>query len=420
MTVCHILHFDMDAFFAAVEQLDNPSLRGLPVIVGAPPDRRGVVCTASYEARKFGVRSAMPSRTAYRLCPHGVFLPVRMARYAELSRRIMAICERLTPVIEQVSVDEAFLDVAGLLKRRPCPVDVARQLRLMIRDETGLTASVGVAPNKFLAKLASDFRKPDGLTVVPADERDILAFLAPLPVTRIWGVGQVTGRLLAEAGIRTIGQLQLTPQERLCNILGPRAAWNLQRLALGRDDRPVVVSREEKSISNELTFEHDCQDPELLRQTLIELAEKVGRRLRQAGKLAATAHVKLRFHDFTTVTRQQAMQPATASDRLLVREALTLFEREEGPRPLRLIGFGVSKLSGGELAGSPRQPLLFSDPSELMEEADQRNAELDSVVDDLRERYGVGILRRGRWDKGGGRIKKKSRAGSFFSWEAFG
>jgi nucleotidyltransferase/DNA polymerase involved in DNA repair len=392
----HIFHVDMDAFFAAVEQRERPELRGFPVVVGSPPDKRGVVCTASYEARQFGVRSAMPSRTAYRLCPQAVFLPVRRELYCEVSRQIMAIFERLTPVVEPVSIDEAFLDVAGFLVRHPDPPAVAKSLRRRIYEETGLTASVGVATNKFLAKIASDFRKPAGLTVVPADPAEIVTFLAPMSVSKIWGVGRVTAQTLAEAGIHIIAQLQQTPVDRLERLLGARTAAHLHELAFGRDERPVVVSREEKSISNETTFDEDCQDPQVVRQTLLELTEKVGRRLRTAQRLAGTAQIKLRFADFTTITRQQAFKPPICSDRALLDCARQLCDRELGDRAVRLIGFGVTNLIEPSLV-EEAQPLLFSDRAEVYPEENGRDAELDVVVDELRQRFGSGILKRGTW-----------------------
>ncbi|OGV67467.1 MAG: hypothetical protein A3K18_29105 [Lentisphaerae bacterium RIFOXYA12_64_32] len=394
---CPILHLDMDAFYAAVEQRDNPALRGQPVIVGAPPNQRGVVCTASYEARRFGVHSAMPSRTAYKKCPHGIFLPVRMDRYQEVSDQIMAILHEFTPIVEPVSVDEAFLDVRGVLHAWDGDaVNLARALRQRIRGRLDLTASVGVAPNKFLAKLASDLEKPDGLTVIPSDAAAIVAFLEPLPVRKIWGVGEVTAERLAGVGIRTIGQIQRQRLPELTKLLGEAFARHIWELAHGRDDRTVIADPvPEKSISNEETFIEDCADLRVVRQTLVELTENVGRRLRNVGRRARTAQIKVRFGDFKTITRQQSFAGAVSSDRDLLAAALGLLDHERISRPVRLIGFGVSSLvdeeGGGEAGG---QLLLFPDEPSVVQ---QRDAALDSAVDRLRHKYGPDILKRGDW-----------------------
>jgi DNA polymerase-4 len=407
-----ILHLDMDAFFAAVEALDNPALKGVPLVVGSAPDKRGVVATCSYEARKFGVRSAMPSRTAYQLCPQAVFVPPRPERYAEISRRVMAILESVTPEVEPVSIDEAFLDITGVLKRWPSAEAVARHLKARIREELGLSASVGVAPNKFLAKLASDLNKPDGLTVAPFEPDAIRDFLKPLPIGRIWGVGKVTEAELHRFGIRTIGDVQARTEADLARMLGSAGAGaHVWRLARGEDDR-VVESGDiaEKSISNETTFPEDCADSATQRQTLLELAEQVGRRLRSAGKLAGTVQVKVRFADFRTITRQCPLRPPGDGDAELIRLAFALFDREGVSRPVRLLGFGVAGLADareaadGETDG-PVQPSLFPDEAAVEEErrcADsarerEARARLDRTVDELRRKFGTEILRRGRW-----------------------
>ena len=339
-----ILHVDMDAFYAAIEALDHPEWRGLPLVVGSPPDQRGVVATCSYEARRYGIHSAMPSRTAGKLCPHAVFVPVRMERYAEISAQIMTILEEFTPLVEPLSLDEAFLDVSGARRIWGDAVTIARELKGRIKTRTGLTASVGIAPNKFLAKMASDMHKPDGLTVVPVREPEIMAFLAPLPATKMWGIGKVTGARLAKEGIRVIGQLQAMDPGALERLFGKAGGADIADLARGRDSRPVITHWEEKSISNEHTFAHDESDIERVRQRLLELAEEVGRRLRKSGKLAKTARIKLRFGDFSTITRQTSFPAAFNSDRELIACALTLFERERVKRAIRLVGFGVSNL----------------------------------------------------------------------------
>jgi DNA polymerase IV len=379
----------MDAFFAAIEVLDNPGLRGKPVIVGAPPDRRGVVSTASYEARAFGVRSAMPSRTAAKLCPQGVFVPVRMKRYQEVSEQVMDILEGFTPLVEQVSVDEAFLDVGGALRLWKDPVQIARLMKRRIRNDVGLTASVGVAPNKFLAKLGSDMQKPDGLTVLPEEPRAIAAFLAPLPVSRMWGVGRVTEERLRMAGMATFGDLQRARPETLRALVGDAFAGHVLPLAFGRDDRPVVTEYEAKSISSETTFDEDCSDPVVVRQSLIEMTEHVGARLRRADRRAAVGQIKVRFADFKTVSRQAPLVPPTHADRSLLRCALALLERLDIKTPVRLVGFGATGL--GDISERPEK-LLFETASDVAARRDER---LDAAVDSVRRRYGRKALQRG-------------------------
>lgn len=387
-----ILHIDMDAFYAAIEVLDNPALRGKPVIVGSPPDQRGVVSTASYEARRFGVRSAMPSRTAGKLCPQGIFLPVRMHRYCEMSERIMSIVESISPLVETVSVDEAFVDISGILRRYASAEAVAVELKRRIRSETGLSASVGVAPNKFLAKLGSDLHKPDGLTLLPDTPEAIARFLAPLPVSRIWGVGSVTEQHLRQAGIATIGDVQARSVDALAQLTGPVLAAHLHELSFGRDSRPVVTEYEAKSISSENTFIEDVSERDVLRQMLIEQAEQVGRRLRRSGKLAGVGQIKLRFDDFQTVTRQQTFERPTCSDKNFISCALTLFEKQRVARPIRLIGFGVSGFVSG-LDLTTDQPFLFAELDPALQSG--RQAKLDEAVDRLRDQYGTRALQRG-------------------------
>ncbi len=386
------LHVDMDAFFAAVEQREQPELRGKPVIIGAAPDARGVVSTCSYEARRFGVHSAMPSRTAYRLCPHGVFLPVRGALYRRVSGEIFAIFSRFSPYVEGLSIDEAFIDITGSQQLFGGPVAAARKLRAAIAAELQLTASVGVAPNKFLAKLASDMDKPDGLTVVPREPAAIEAFLAPLPVRRIWGVGEKTAATLKRGGLQTIGDVQQLREEELRHLLGDAAGRHIYRLAHGRDTREIAPETVEKSISHEHTFGQDTRDWAVLEQVLVGLIEKVGGRLRQQGKVARTVHLKLRWAPFQTITRQRRTTP-TASDRELIRLGLELLERERCRRAVRLIGFGVGDLAAAD-AEIPYQPDLF-DPVD--DDEQQRNTELDAAVDEVRRRLGPGAVGRGQW-----------------------
>lgn len=346
-----IFHLDMDAFYASVEQRDRPELRGQPVIVGAPPSRRGVVAAASYEARKFGVRSAMPSATAGRLCPKGVFVPPRMEAYRAESRCIMEILSTSGGIVEQVSIDEAYLDLSvqcdggdaddSLLLGLP----IARELRRRIRDERGLTASIGIASNKLLAKMASDFQKPDGLTLVP--ERDKVEFLRPMSVRAIHGVGKVTEQALLTAGLRTIGDLQdhRGDLRALVGSWGPR----LRQFAFGEDDRPLELGDEIKSISAEETFERDTEDRRILRACLREQASDISTKLKRKRLGAHTVQVKVRYGDFTTLTRQISVEEPLTEANDIYRLGCWLLGREKlVNRPLRLLGLGVSGLAEPE------------------------------------------------------------------------
>ncbi|MBI2553695.1 MAG: DNA polymerase IV [Candidatus Rokubacteria bacterium] len=342
----------MDAFYASVEQRDRPELRGRPVIVGADPRGRGVVSAASYEARTFGVHSAMPIGKAARLCPQAVFLPVDMDKYARVSGEIMAVLSEYSPLLEPISLDEAFLDVTGTERLLGPPLEVAKAIKARLCQEVHLTASAGVAPNKFLAKLASDLRKPDGLVEVePGDEA---AFLRDLPVERLWGVGRVTARDLRAMGIETIGQLARVPVGVLVKRFGK---WGtlLHELAHGRDDRPVEAFAQPKSMGAEETFAEDTRDGEELRRTLLAQAERVARGLRAEGYAGRTVTLKLRFADFHTITRSLTGE-ATQDGLEIFRRAFGLFERVERVQPVRLIGLSVSSLVRGE----PGQLSLFS------------------------------------------------------------
>lgn len=382
-----ILHVDMDAFFTSVEQRDRPELRGKPVVVGAPPDQRGVIAAASYEARKFGIHSAMPSREAYRRCPHAIFLPPNGKRYGEMSKQIRGIFDRFTPQVEPLSIDEAFLDVSGAERLLGTGPEIARKIKDAIRAETLLTASVGVAPNKFLAKLASDLEKPDGLTVVPTSPEEIVAFLAPLPVGRIWGVGKVSQAHLEKAGIHTIGDLQAFTEKKLARLLGKHAAEHLSRLARGEDTREVETEHEEKSISNEHTFTHDCSDPEEIHAVLGDLVDNVGRRLRKAERLAGLARLKLRWQGFETITRQRPLDPPVCDDFNLRAVADAILAGEELIKPVRLIGFGVANLT----TDAPQQLSLFQDD----QKSRARRERLSQVTDTIRRKFGKSSLRRG-------------------------
>lgn len=380
-----IIHADMDAFYASVEQLDNPDLVGKAVIVGGDPKRRGVVSAASYEARKFGVYSAMPMSQALRLCPHATVLPVRMERYVEFSRQIHAIFEQFTPQIEPISLDEAFLDVTASLRLFGGAEKIGRAIKHQIKEQLHLVASVGIAPNKFLAKLASDLDKPDGFVVI--GEQNKQQILDPLPVARIWGVGRVTEEALNSRGIETIKQLRETPMEILQSIFGEQTEHVL-RLAHGIDERPVESVREAKSISSEQTFATDIADKDILLGVLLGQVEDVAQRLRLNGLEAKTITLKLRYGDFRTVTRSKTFEQPTDVTATLWRQAreALLKWHVKSASALRLLGFGVSGL---QRAGAGQQQ-LFPEPEQ------ERQKRLDEAFDRIRDKFGHDALKRGK------------------------
>ncbi|PWU09560.1 MAG: DNA polymerase IV [Verrucomicrobia bacterium] len=342
-----IFHLDMDAFYASVEQRDNPGLRGKPVIVGGPPGQRGVVCAASYEARKFGVRSAMPSSTAGRLCPSGVFVWPRMEHYRQESREIMALVAETGAAVEQVSIDEAYLELSSLCQADGADaslelcVPVARELKQRIKVERHLTATIGIASNKLLAKIASDHQKPDGLTLIT--EKEKVQFLRPLSVRALYGVGKVTEQVLNQAGLHTAGDLQDYPGDlrALVGSFGPK----LRQFALGEDDRPLELGDEIKSISGEETFLHDTDDRKVLRACLRGQARDISERLKKRRLAAHTIQVKVRYSDFTTLTRQISVEDPLTEPNDLYRLGCFLLGREKlVSRPLRLLGLGVASL----------------------------------------------------------------------------
>jgi DNA polymerase-4 len=353
MTRC-IIHADLDAFFASVEQLDNPDLRGRPVVVGGPPESRGVVAAASYEARAYGIHSAMPMRTALRLCPQAVRISPRFQRYADISKQVMGIFRQVTPLVERVSLDEAFLDVSDRIGKGRSPEEVASALKERVHQEVGLTVSVGVASSKSVAKIASGLNKPDGLTVVPpGGERQ---FLAPLPVQSLWGVGPKTAERLAGESITTIGDLAAKSEDWARSRFGARGLYFLS-LARGIDDSPVIVEHETKSVSTETTFPSDVDDPKALEASLRRLADNTARRLRASGLKGRTIKLKLRLADFTTFTRQASIAGPTNAAEVILAEASRLLARElRAGRRFRLLGVGVSNLHEGEVES---QPSLF-------------------------------------------------------------
>ncbi len=378
-----ILHIDMDAFYASVEIRDNPDLTGLPVIVGGSSSGRGVVCAASYEARKFGVHSAMPAQQAVRRCPNGVFLKPRMAHYAAESKKIREIFHRFTSLVEPLSLDEAFLDVSGSERLFGDAVSIAKSIKQAIRDELNLPCSAGVAPNKFLAKVASDLDKPDGLTVVPAD--GVERFLEPLAVARVWGVGPKTESRLRSFGIQTVGQLRNLPKPELDRAFGANGD-HFWRLARGLDTRPVVPDRFAKSISHESTFHHDISDPDALRAWLRELTDQVGRRLRRHEIAGRTVKLKLRFDNFHTISRSRTMKRPESANETLWREVAPMLDRvlAESTQAVRLLGMGVSDLSR---PGKVQQSLFDADEK-------QRNQQLDQTLDSIHERLGSSAVKR--------------------------
>ena len=383
------LHVDMDAFYASVEQRDHPEYRGKPVVVGAPRDQRGVVATASYEARVYGIHSAMPSREAARRCPQAIFLPPDMPRYEMVSAQVFAIFGRYTPFVEGLSIDEAFLDVTGSQRLYGSGEEIARHIKADIRSELALTCSVGVAPNKFLAKLGSELGKPDGLTLLPTEKSAIAAFLRPLPVTRLWGVGKVTRQAFDRAALYTIGDIQDAPAALLQDVVGPHGAAHFRALAFGEDPREIELDVREKTISREHTFLHDEKSRTVIESILFELVEDVARRLRADGRLAAGGRLKLRWKDFETLTRSRPFPRPTRIEEDLQALAQALFHDLALEQPVRLIGFGVTSLAE---PGGARQLDLFDLPVETR----TRKEKLEKAVDQIREKHGPDSIRRAR------------------------
>ncbi|MFZ5919558.1 MAG: DNA polymerase IV [Chloroflexota bacterium] len=382
-----ILHLDLDAFFCAVEENQNPSLRGRPFAVGGKPDERGVVASCSYAARQHGVRSAMPMGRALRLCPELIIVSSRHGLYGQVSRQVMEILRGLTPLVEQISIDEAFLDLTGLPQP---PEKTARDLQARIRDELHLPSSIGIAGNKLVAKIATEVGKkaakggspPFGLTVVPPGEE--AAFLDPLPAEMLWGVGPKTAEKLAGLGLRTIGDIARWPEADLVRRFGENGR-DLSRHARGLDDRPVVTGHEIKSISQEITFSRDTADEAKLESVLSEMSAQVGRRLRRNDLAGTTVKLKLRWPDFTTFTRQVTLPTPTDQDGEIAETALTLLRkyRPKG-QPVRLIGVGVSGL------GPPIRQLGLWDG-----DAD-KSRKLQDALDALHEKYGDKSITRGK------------------------
>ena len=395
-----ILHADMDAFFAAVEVLDDPSLRGKPVIVGGTPQGRGVVSTASYEARKFGVHSAMPAAVAVRRCPQGVFVRPRMRRYVEMSRKIFAVFADYTPLVEKLSIDEAFLDITGCLAlatlQAPdsvvdvdAAVELAEELQARVKSETGgLTCSVGLARNKFLAKLASDLDKPEGLTVVPRD--GVEAFLAPLPIERMWGVGPRTAQQLGKIGVRIVADLQRLLPHDLERVIGKEAGRHLAALARGHDQRPVVTEQCAKSVSQERTYGEfiPCDDVDAIEHELFSMSDQIATRLRHEGLWGRSVHLKVRDERFDTKTRSRALESSTCLVEEIYRVVRGLFRERIvlGDRKIRLLGVGISRLTA-----EPKRQLDIFSPTGW-----EKAEGLAAAVDAVKAKLGEKAITRGR------------------------
>lgn len=379
-----IIHLDMDAFYPAVEVLDSPELKGKPVIVGGGRER-GVVSSASYEARKFGVHSAQPMVTAIRLCPAGIFMPVRMSRYKEISKQVFEIFCRFTPLVEPLSIDEAFLDVAGSIRLFGEPVEIAKKIKQMVVNETGLTVSAGVAPSKFVAKIASDIDKPDGLTVVPPDQ--VREFLDPLPIKKMWGVGKVTQEALARLNVLTFEDLSRVPVKVLEQKFG-KQGLKMHQLSLGIDKREVIPDHYVKSIGHEETFSQDIVDMDATKKELLSLASRVAYRVRRERVTGRTITLKVKYSDFVQITRSTTLPKFTDDGPEVYSTVCRLLEKTEvGKRPVRLLGISLSQLSH---LHSETQLDLFHKDREA-----QKRRELHTALDSLHEKFGEKSIRPG-------------------------
>ncbi|MEP6841990.1 MAG: DNA polymerase IV [Pseudolysinimonas sp.] len=373
-----MLHVDMDAFFASVELLERPELVGKPVIVGHR-SARSVVTAATYEARKYGVNSAMPMAVALRRCPQAIVLEPHFERYTHYSKQVMGLLGEITPMVEPLGIDEAFLDVRGALRLLGTPWQIDTRLRALVFERTGLHCSVGAASTKYVAKLASGRSKPDGLLVVPA--ADTIGFLHPQPVTALWGVGGKSEEQLQRLGLRTIGDVATVPLDTLKRAIGPANAVRLHELAWGRDPRTIELSRDEKSVGHETTFETDVTDSVALHRELLRLSDAVGARLRRSGVQARTVSIKLRFEDFTTISRSRTLGEPTDLGKRIYEEARTLYDAAaQGGRPVRLIG-----VRGEGLVGAVASLGLWDD--------DEQWREVEGTVDAIGSRFGAGVVR---------------------------
>ena len=385
-----ILHIDMDAFYASVEQMDNPALKGTPVIVGGTSNR-GVVSAASYEAREFGIHSAMPIFQAKQKCPDGVFLPVRMKRYQDVSRQVMEILKGFSPLIEQVSIDEAYMDISGVDKLLGLPRDIGLEVKDRIRETISLTCSIGIAPNKFLAKVASDMDKPDGLTIIPPDK--VKQFIDRLPIEKVPGVGKKTVRTLNRMGVFTLGHIQQLSEHELLEKTG-KFGKRLLKLSRGIDETPVLPHIVSKSISRERTLSVNTKDRGILKKQLLIQSEIVGRRAREKGVGGTTVTLKLKWADFTQVTRRVTLEEATNSTNTIYEQGLALLKQVKGSRKFRLIGIGLSNFV--PLEEMPKQLSLFGRTEPL----DRPWEDVEKAMDTIKERFGRDAIKRGGLLKG--------------------
>jgi len=380
-----IIHLDMDAFYASVEQLDNPDLKGKPVIVGGT-SKRGVVSAASYEARKYKIHSAMPIAQAMKLCPRGVFLPVRMKRYKEISNRVFSIFQRYTPLIEPLSLDEAFLDVTASNKLFGSAEEIAAHIRKEVFQETGLTVSAGVASSKLVAKIASDLNKPDGLTIVPAGNE--AKFLAPLPIKRLWGVGRKAQETLSLLGVHTIGDIASLPEKLLEQKFGKHGI-SLRWKALGLDNRDVEIEHETKSVGHEFTFEADLVELETIRRELLELAGMVAKRLRRYQLQGKTITLKVKYHDFRLITRSSTINEHITDSKRIYQEVIKLLQKTDaGEKPLRLLGISISGL---RMESGFGQPPLFPEI-----QTGEKRKNINKALDEIQEKFGSTAILPGR------------------------
>ena len=397
-TGCTILHVDMDAFFASASLIAHPELVGTPVIIGG--GNRGVVLSATYEARAFGVTSAMPMGRARRLCPQATVLPPEHELYSRISSAVMATFADITPFVEPLSSDEAFLDVAGAVRLMGSPATIAQRIRDTVADEQGITCSVGVASTKFVAKLASGLAKPDGLLVIPADE--VVTFVQQLPVGALWGVGDKTEEALSRLGLRTVADIAHTPRRTLVRALGEATGSHLHDLAWGRDPRSVEPVRRERSIGNERTFDHDVDDPDVVHRTLLALSDKVASRLRSAGLVGRTVSIKVRFADFTTISRSRSLRDATDVSRDIAALARELYDALGLQRArVRLVGLRVEQLSE---ASSTSVQVALDEPEHGWRDADR-------AVDRASARFGAGSVRPASLISDRGRRERPPTAG---------
>jgi len=380
-----ILHIDMDAFYASVEQMDNPTLKGRPVIVGGT-SHRGVVSAASYEAREFGVRSAMPIFKAKQRCPDGVYLPVRMNRYQEVSRQVMEILKRFSPLVEQVSIDEAYMDISGVDRLLGLPIDMGLEVKRSIRETTSLTCSIGIAPNKFLAKVASDLHKPDGLTIIPPEK--VPKFIEKLPIEKVPGVGKKTVQTLHKMKVLTLGDVQNLSERELLKKTG-KFGERLLALSRGIDETPVLAHMASKSISSEKTLSVDTNDKEILKKRLLIQSEMVGKRAREKGVKGTTVTLKLKRADFKQLTRRVTIEEATHSTNTIYEQGLKLLAQVKAPTKFRLIGIGLSNLV--PVADIPRQLSLFG----KTEPNDRSWENVERAMDAIKERFGRDAIKRG-------------------------